>query len=272
MYPILFKIGSVDIETYGVITVFGYWVMVTFLVREARRLGLDPVGVKWNIAWATIGSLVGGRLLYVIVNFQYIADDPVRAIRFWEGGLVSTGSLMGMHAAAAMYAARGRMPFWTVLDLAALAGAIALAIGRWGCFFAGCDYGKPAGDLPWGVVFRDATSLVPAAMRGAALHPAQLYSSLANVVVFAVGYIAYRKLFERRPGTVFGVVAVLYSVFRFVIEFWRGDVDRGFFFGDRLSTSQVAVIVWAVLGLAAIVFARRPEKSSQDKSQPVRIS
>ncbi len=266
MYPILFKIGSVDIETYGVITVFGYWVMVAFLVREARRLELDPVGAKWNIAWATVGSLVGGRLLYVIVNFQYIADDPVRAIRFWEGGLVSTGSLMGMHAAAAMYAVRGRMPLWTVLDLASLAGAIALAIGRWGCFFAGCDYGKPAGELPWGVVFRDAASLVPAAMRETALHPVQLYLSLANVAVFAVGYVAYRKLFARRPGTVFGVVAVLYSVFRFVIEFWRGDADRGFFFSDRLSTSQVAVIVWAVLGLAAIVFARRSEKSRPAKS------
>ncbi len=266
MYPILFKIGSANIETYSVIAVIGYWVMVAFLVREARRLGLDPVGLKWIVAWATVGSLVGGRLLYVIVNFQYIADDPVRAIRFWEGGLVSTGSLMGMHAAVVMYAARGRMPLGTVLDLAALAGAIALAIGRWGCFFAGCDYGKPAEDLPWGVVFRDAASLVPAALRETALHPTQLYMSLANVAVFAVGYIAYRKLFARRPGTVVGIVAVLYSVFRFVIEFWRGDADRGFFFSDRLSTSQVAVIVWAVLGLAAIVFARRSEKSCRGKS------
>ena len=266
MYPILFKIGSVDIETYAVITVFGYWIMVAFLVREARRLGLDPVGVKWNVAWASIGAFVGGRLLYVFVNFQYIVDDPVRAIRFWEGGLVSTGSLMGMHAAAAMYAVRGRMPLWTVLDLAALAGAIALAIGRWGCFFAGCDYGKPAGDLPWGVVFRDMASLVPAAMKGTALHPAQLYLSLANIAVFAIGYIIYRKLSARRPGTVFGVVAVLYSVFRFVIEFWRGDVDRGYFFSDRLSTSQVAAIIWAFLGLAAIVFVKRTGKALRDES------
>ena len=260
MYPFLFKIGSFGIETYSVITVFGYWIMVAFLVREARRLGLDPVGVKWIIAWATVGSLVGGRLLYVIVNFQYIADDPVRAIQFWNGGLVSTGSLLGMHAAVVIYAARGRMPLGTVLDLAALAGAIALAIGRWGCFFAGCDYGKPAGDLPWGVVFRDADCLVPAAMRGTALHPTQVYMALANVVVFAVGYIAYRKLFKRRPGTVVGIVAVLYSVFRFVTELWRGDADRGLFFSDRLSTSQIVVIVWAVLGLVAIIFAKRSEK------------
>ena len=103
-------------------------------------------------------------------------------------------------------------------------------------------------------------------MRGTSLHPAQLYMSLANAAVFAVGYIAYRKLFARRPGTVFGIVAVLYSVFRFVLEFWRGDADRGFFFYDRLSTSQVAVIAWAVLGLAAIVSSRRTERSRREKS------
>jgi len=141
-------------EAYGAVVIVGYAIMLSFIVLESRRSGFEPRRVLGTVAWATLGCLAGGRLAYMLVNLDYSLADPWRLLRFWEGGLVSFGGLIGMHLATAVYARRAGLPFGRVMDLASLSGVLALFLGRWGCFFAGCDYGiRAAPDLPWSVVF-----------------------------------------------------------------------------------------------------------------------
>jgi phosphatidylglycerol:prolipoprotein diacylglycerol transferase len=123
------------------------------------------------------------------------------------------------------------------------------SIGRLGCFAAGCCFGKPA-TVAWAVTFRD---LYAARAVGTPidtpLHPTQLYESFATFLIFlALLAIAKRKTFD---GQVALSYVLLYSVARFLIEFFRGDVARGSVFGGALSTSQFLAIL-LVLGALAL--------------------
>ena len=116
-------------------------------------------------------------------------------------------------------------------DICAPSVAIGQVIGRWGCYFAGCCYGVPT-DLPWGITFMDERSLAPLNI---ALHPTQIYLSLNALLIFSVLiWFRKRKSFD---GQLFWLYGTLYSVGRFIIEFFRGD-ERGFAVENILSTSQ----------------------------------
>jgi phosphatidylglycerol:prolipoprotein diacylglycerol transferase len=131
-----------------------------------------------------------------------------------------------------------------VADILAPCLAIGQAVGRWGCFFAGCCYGAPT-DAPWAITFTDPKSLAPLEV---ALHPTQVYLSINALAIFGIlTWLHKRKTFN---GQVFWVYGILYSIGRFIIEFYRGD-DRGVVV---LSTSQYIGIF--VLGLSIYMLTR----------------
>jgi len=113
-----------------------------------------------------------------------------------------------------------------------------------------------AKEIPWAVVFVDAQSLVPENIRGIPLHPTQIYLSLMNLFVFLCGLWMLRK--SNRPGLVFAIVGIGYSVLRFIVEFFRGDMDRGMwlngsFFFFFLSTSQLIAVFWLFICILTII-------------------
>ena len=122
------------------------------------------------------------------------------------------------------------------------------ALGRIGCFLAGCCYGKPT-TLPWGVVFTNPDTLVPVQLQGVPLHPTQLYETACNLLLFFYLHKAYQK--KHTAGSILIRYIIGYSAIRFIIEFFRGDYRGAFILG--LSPSQ-ALAVCAVV-LAAAVYA-----------------
>jgi len=110
--------------------------MLLFIGSESKRLKIEWDTIVGTVAWATIGTFVGGRITYLLVNFDYFLSDMSMALRFWQGGLVSFGGFIGMQVAAFLYVMKKPVPKGKILDLAALSGVLALCIGRWGCFFA----------------------------------------------------------------------------------------------------------------------------------------
>ena len=144
---------------------------------------------------------------------------------------------------------RHALPVWKVADITAPAIAIAHAFGRVGCFAAGCCYGIPT-DAPWGVTFTNSYSgtLVGVPLN-IPLHPTQLYSALGNLAIFGVLLWLYRR--KRFDGQVFWSYTVLYGIFRFAVEFWRGD-PRGTMFSGMLSTSQFVAILMVTVGLGML--------------------
>ena len=141
------------------------------------------------------------------------------------------------------YVRKHRLPVWTTGDLAAPGIALGYAVGRMGCFFAGCCYGSPcSGDLC--ITFSDTHSLAPL---GVALYPTQLFEAGGELVNFVILFTLYRV--RKFDGQIFWLYPVLYSILRFVVEFFRGDTERGLFFGGAISTSQIVSIAMFFVSL-----------------------
>jgi phosphatidylglycerol:prolipoprotein diacylglycerol transferase len=168
-------------------------------------------------------------------------------VEFLRSGGVFYGGLIGAVAALVLLLRKRRIAFWTFVDMAAPAAALGHAIGRVGCFLAGCCWGREC-SLPWAVTFTD-----PAAERNVGvplnvpLHPTQLYESAGLLALCGL----LLALGRRRPGQVFAVYLGGYALLRFTIEFFRGD-PRGSVFGGALSTSQLIALAGftAALGIA----------------------
>jgi phosphatidylglycerol:prolipoprotein diacylglycerol transferase len=164
------------------------------------------------------------------------------------------GGFIGGVAASALFFRRHQtIRFWLVADLAAPAIALGQAIGRVGCFMSGDDYGRPT-TVPWGVTFTNPDAArIGGAPLGMRLHPVQLYESVVCALLFLILSSLARR--QHREGDVILFYTMLYAAARFVLEFYRGDADRGFVFGGALSTSQFIGAIMFVL--AAILWVRR---------------
>jgi phosphatidylglycerol:prolipoprotein diacylglycerol transferase len=257
MHPRLLTTPLLTLHTFGVLLAFAYLAAFWWLIREGRRTGLDVDALSSLGFWAIAGAIIGAKALMVVRDFpQYVAAPSEL---FSVSLLTSAGDFYGgfigaLVASAIFFRREPRLPFWRTADLCGPAIALGQAIGRIGCLMAGDDYGAPT-QLPWAVTFTDPdAATIGGAPLGVPLHPVQLYESIVCVVLFVVLVrLARRKRFD---GEVILAYTFLYAVARFILEFFRGDADRGFVFGGLLSTSQFIALI---LGPAAIAlwFVRR---------------
>ena len=141
MHPILLEFGFIKIFTYGLLVATGFFVAILLASHQAKKEGLDPQKIIDLCFYILVSSLLGARLLYVIVEYQYFVAHPLEILKLWKGGLVYYGGLIFGMIVAVLYLKKKEMPLWQVADILAPSIAIGQAIGRWGCFFAGCCYG-----------------------------------------------------------------------------------------------------------------------------------
>jgi phosphatidylglycerol:prolipoprotein diacylglycerol transferase len=172
-----------------------------------------------------------------------------------EGGGAFYGAVLAVIPLYAVYCRKHAIPYWAALDVAALVLPLGQSIGRWGCLAAGCCHGV-ATDLPWAI--RIDSGAVEPTLRGAPVHPTQLYEAAAQLVVFA---ILSRRMEKRAfDGQIAALYALMYAPIRFAIEMVRGDSVRGFWFSGLLTTSQVVSLG---LFVAALILYPRLEKRGQ---------
>jgi phosphatidylglycerol:prolipoprotein diacylglycerol transferase len=251
MYPILFKLGPITIYSYGLMIALGIMVGLFLARRQAKREGIDPDKILDITLYVLLAALIGARLLFVFMNFAEYADEPLRILKIWEGGLVFYGGLLPAVAIGIWYIKRLGLPLWQIADILAPSLAIGHAMGRIGCFFAGCCYGG-ACDLPWAVTFTNPQSL--AYPLGEPLHPTQLYSSLSLFALF--GFLILLRKKKTFPGELFWTYILCYAFGRFLLEFLRGD-PRGGFLGGLLSPAQVIGIPLAGISVAMLLYLRK---------------
>lgn len=252
MKPILFKVGSFTLYTYGFMWVVGIWLAVWRALRHAARYRIQPDDALDIAFWSVALGVVGGRATYVLIHWSQYAPDPLSVFRVWEGGMSYFGGF-GLAIATAIYIIRKRkIPIWQVGDLAAPSLALGYAIARIGCFAAGCCYGTPT-NLPWGVRFPGMEH---------AVHPTQLYATAMNLLIFAVlSYGAGRRQFE---GQLFALFLILHGAYRFVNEFFRAGATSlpmlsVFTYGHLVAAVLIAIgsVLYAVLARRAKVYAAR---------------
>jgi len=246
MHPILFKIGPITIYTYGVLIATAFFLGLALAARQARVEGEDPQKIMDLSFYILISAIVGSRLLYIVVEYKEYISNPLRIFKVWEGGLVFYGGFIMAMAVVIIYIRKHEMNLWKVGDILAPSVAIGQGVGRLGCFFAGCCYGRET-DVPWAVIFKDPNTLAPMDVH---LHPTQLYDSVNGFIIFVI-LLVLRK-FKKFDGQLFLTYTLLYAVGRFIVEIFRGD-ERGFAIESFLSTSQFIAIPLFILSLAMLI-------------------
>ena len=251
MHPILFRIGTFQLPTYGVILATALLAAVYVVMRQGKREGLDTGRLFDFSTWLIIVALVGAKLLMVITDWHYYWKNPGELLSW--GMFQAGGVFYGGFIAAAFFAwcdtRHNKMPIWKVFDVYAPAIALGQGIGRWGCFAAGDDYGKPT-NFPIHVVFTNPLAhQIGGVPLNVPVHPVQLYESALCLLIFA--FLIWKFRHKAYDGQIFVLYLSLYAVARFFLEFLRGDPDRGFVFHHLLSTSQFIAIL-ALIAAAGI--------------------
>ena len=253
MYPRLFEFGPITVYTYGVLLAAAYLLGLKLAMTRAQQRGLDHNRVLDLGIYIIISALIGAKLLLLVTDFSTFRNDPKELLTLARSGGVFYGGLILAVVVALWYIRRAGLPLWTTCDVFAPGIALGHVVGRFGCLFAGCCYGKPT-TRPWGITFTDpfAAANVGTPL-GVPLHPTQLYEAGAELLILAV-----LLLTERRgrpfPGRTFWLYMLLYAVSRFIIEFFRGD-DRGNV--GALSTSQFISVLLAPLAVVMLVYLSR---------------
>ncbi len=298
MHPIFLNIGDFTIGTYGVAIVVGMLAGLRLIACLARRRGL---GVDFFLDLAfllLITGFVGGRIFYILLNWGEFMRDPA-ALILSRQGFVFLGGFMLALAVAVWFTLKRRMPLLETVDILAPGVALAHAIGRIGCFLAGCCYGRvcdadhgPAslaavamryplvtdagGAHPmFNMAYMDqlqAGWLKPGAAASLPVVPVQLFEAVGNLLICMLLVWLWRR--RRFSGQVFAVYMIVYSVERFGLEFLRGDAERGLWLGATLSTSQIISCLTLLVGVC-IWWARRakgiqriPEQTATPDADP----
>ncbi|MBN2119610.1 MAG: prolipoprotein diacylglyceryl transferase [Candidatus Omnitrophica bacterium] len=239
MHPVLFRIGSLTIYTYGFFVFLGILAGYLFSLRESLRYGISQDKISDLIFWSLLAGLASSRLFYIIINWKYFLEEPLGFI-ISGSGFVFYGGLLGGVLTALFFIKKRGLPLFKTLDLLSPSLCLGHSIGRIGCFFYGCCYGKPTASF-LGMVF-PADS--PAGSLQVPVIPTQLISSFFLLLIFLILiFTRKRGYFE---GKVFVSYIVLYSVFRFIIEFYRAD-PRGFL--GFFSVSQWISLILLLWGL-----------------------
>ena len=255
MHPILFEIGGFPVYTYGVLLAAAYLLGLQFARVRALARALDANKVMDLGIWIIISALIGAKLLLLIVDFDSFRQNPRELLTLLRSGGVFYGGLIAAVAVAFWYLRRYRLPVWTVCDAFAPGIALGHVIGRMGCFFAGCCFGR-ATSVPWAVTFTNTYANENAGTPlNVPIHPTQLYEAGAELAILGL-LLWLERRWRPFPGRTFWSYLLFYGVTRFIIEFYRGDA-RGMV-GD-LSTSQfVSVLLVPLSIIMLIVLARRP--------------
>jgi phosphatidylglycerol:prolipoprotein diacylglycerol transferase len=261
VFPVLARFGPFDLlghqfgpftlHTYGMLVALGFLAALVVVMRGSRREGLPSEPVL-DLAFVTVlAAIVGSRLLYVLFNLQEYLADPLRIFKVWEGGLVFHGGLLLAIPVCLYFVRRSNLPAWATADVFAPAIAIGQAIGRIGCFAAGCCYGAPW-DPPLCVTFTDPDALAPL---NVPLFPSQLFAFASGMIIFAV-LVVYRPR-RRAPGQVFWLYLVLASVARLAEDAFRGTDAKSALLPWLSATQAISLGIGLVALLLFVAFGRR---------------
>jgi len=261
MFPDLFSIGPLTIHTYGLFMAAGFFLGIIVTLQLAEVEGIGPHHVVDMGFVMILSAVIGSRLLHILLNIAYYISDPAAVFKIWEGGLIFSGGILAVIPAMLWYSKRHNFSLLKIGDLWSPGVAAGQAVGRFGCFMAGCCYGKPT-TLKWGVVFTHPNSLAPTHIP---LHPTQIYSSLSGFIIFFILLAIGAK--KKYAGQVFIWFLILHSMARLLIERFRGDY-RGIILNTGMTVTQL-ITIFILIGAVVALVVYKPQKTvNPSKSDP----
>tara|TARA_B100000965_G_scaffold264517_1_gene223375 strand:+ start:4722 stop:5498 length:777 start_codon:yes stop_codon:yes gene_type:complete len=248
--PIAINLFSLEIRWYSLAYIFGIllgWIYCKKILIKDKNLSLlfDDL-----ISYIIIGVIIGGRLGYVIFyNPSYYFENIIDIFMIWKGGMSFHGGVLGVILATYYFSKKNKINTFVFLDLIALSAPIGIFLGRLSNFINSELYGRTT-DLFWGVKFEKIDNLIR--------HPSQLYEAfLEGILLFIFLNYFSKKYKNRLNGFTSSLFLIIYSLFRFLIEFTREpDTQLGYFF-DFLTMGQLISIVFLIFGL--VLFYKKNE-------------
>ena len=255
--PVAIRIGSLEVRWYGILIAIGIALAYFMANKEAIKRGLGDEFVADLLIWAVPIAIISARIYYVAMSWSSYADDPLRAIAIWEGGIAIHGALIGSFITAYIFCKKRGVSFLKLADIAAPSILIGQIIGRWGNFMNQEAYGGPVSRtflenlfLPDWIINQMYIEKL-----GTYVHPTFLYESLWNVVALII-LLVVRK-FNWRRGEMFFFYIIWYSVGRFFIEGLRTD---SLYLIGELRSAQVVSVIGIIIAVAVIVYRRMKVK------------
>lgn len=256
MHPVMLSIkqfeifghlfGPFHIFSYGVFLAVSFLCGLAILIRDGKNAGLKPEEMMDLTIWVIISSIIGARLMYVILSPGEYAGDPMGTLMIHKGGLSFHGGVIGGTIAAFTFAARKKIPGLRLADSMVRPLIIGSAMARIGCFLNGCCYGAPW-DGPWAVVF-------PVLRDGVHRHPAQFYDLFLHLILF--GIITYVTKYKKRDGDIVSFYLIGFAILRFTVEIFRKGAT------GRIFLLDITMAQWASFAIiaAALVLYFAPRK------------
>ena len=244
--PVAFELFSFSIRWYSLAYIFG--IIFGWIYCKKILIKNDTIQKLFEdyISYLIIGIIVGGRLGYVIFyNFTYFLNYPIEILMIWNGGMSFHGALIGIIIGTYFFCKNKNQNIFSYLDVVAVCSPIGIFLGRISNFINSELYGIET-NVPWSVKFIKIDDLNR--------HPSQIYEAIfEGVVLFIILIMLFGKL-RKIPGIISGYFLILYSFFRFVIEFFREpDQQLGYLFFN-LSMGQIISCIALTCGLIIIYY------------------
>lgn len=285
--------GDLAINTWGVMVTLAFAVAAFVVHHRTKKVGINPDWMVWLYVIAIVAGLAGARLLhFTMATPKEFFADPMIFFRVWQGGFALLGGVILAGIGGCIYALARGIPVWKMCDAVMPAVLLGVAIGRMGCFFAGCCHGSlhalpdnaialfpdtfaagTTGGQLWfvpGPPFLLEMTNNGVGKNHVIVTATQLYETIVTLGIFlSMSWLWRRRAFD---GQVFGTTLMLYGIWRPINESLRGDDVRGLGYFGHLTTSQVMSIPVFLLGLIILIVKFRsgvkpetPFEPSQDE-------
>jgi phosphatidylglycerol---prolipoprotein diacylglyceryl transferase len=257
MHPILFKIGTFQLHSYGAVMVVAFIAAIWLANRRADRYGLEKAQISDMAFWALVSGVLGARIVFILQDLPYYLAHRNELFSLQFQGLTSFGGLIFGAAAVVIWSIKHKAPIWKFLDVSAPAFVLGHAIGRIGCLLNGCCFGGVCSpSFPLGIHVAGSTQLH---------HPAQAYDTLMNLVV--VGILLLWEARGLQLGQLTGLALIFHGTTRVIYEFWRAGTQAQVDAGDASSTywgnlpfTQAQAMAALIVMVGVVIFLVRAKK------------
>ena len=245
--PVALQILSLEIRWYSLAYISG--IIIGWLLCKKIFIKDSTVDKKFDdyITYLIVGIIVGGRFGYIIFyNFNYYINNILDIFKIWEGGMSFHGGLIGVIVTSIIFAKQKRQDSFLYMDLVSLVAPIGIFFGRLANFINSELYGLPT-DVPWAVTFIQIDNL--------SRHPSQLYeAALEGVILFLILLHFRKKKYLEKSGLISSLFLVFYSIFRFVVEFFRVPDEQLGYLIFNLSMGQIISLIFILFGIILFYF------------------
>ena len=239
--PVAIQIFSIEIRWYSLAYIFGIllgWFYCKKILIKDKNISklFDDL-----ISYLIIGIILGGRLGYVIFyNLEYFLSNPIEILMIWQGGMSFHGGLLGVLASTIIYAKKHNINKFIFLDLIAGSAPIGIFLGRVANFLNSELYGRET-DILWSVIFTKIDNITR--------HPSQIYEALLEgVILFFILFFFIKKNYLLKPGLISSLFLIFYSLFRFLVEFFRVPDEQVGFIYLNLTIGQIISLIFLSFG------------------------